>query len=309
MVKQSKQTWTLTAPLEDERFAWLDTIADPVQKGWQATFNTSKAGRSVKSLLNGTPLRHRVHPALILWPAGAWTTAVMLDAIDLMASRRGNYSFRGGADASVAFGLLGALPTALAGWADWTDLNGHQRRVGMAHALTNITSIALYSLSLGLRLRRKERRGMAQLLSGAGFATIGLGGALGGELIYNLGVNVTHQLFPKPPNRWVDVLASADLPEGKLVAVDVERVPVMLLRQDGQIFANESWCTHAGGPLHEGKFEGTIVECPWHQSRFDLRDGAPKQGPASAPLHTFEVREQGGRISVYPSYEGQDYEA
>jgi nitrite reductase/ring-hydroxylating ferredoxin subunit/uncharacterized membrane protein len=305
MSKQSKQTWTLTAPLEDQRFAWLDKLADPVQKGWQAVYDTSKAGRTVKSLLNGTPLRHRMHPAIIIWPAGAWTTAALLDALDLLASRSGNRSFRGGADASVALGLLGAGPAALAGWADWTDLYGHARRVGMAHALTNITAIGLYAASLTFRLRSKERRGLARALSGLGFATIGLGGALGGELVYNLGVNVTHQLYPKPPNKWVDVLASGDLPQGKLVAVDVGRVPVVLLRQDGQILAAESWCPHAGGPLDKGKLEGTVVECPWHQSRFDLRDGAPVQGPASAPLRTFEVREEGGRISVRPSYEGQ----
>lgn len=305
MSKQTKQAWTLTAPLEDPWFAWLDKVAGPVQKAWQSVYDTSASGRSLKNLLNGVPVRHRIHPAIMLWPAGAWTTAAALDAIDLAASRNGDRSYRAGADAAVAVGLMGAAPTAMAGFADWVDLSGHERRVGMAHALTNATAIALYSASMVLRLR--ERRGAARVLGGLGFAAIGLGGMLGGDLVYNLGVNITHQLYPTPPTEWVDVLATADLPEGTLVGVQVEHVPVMLLRREGRIMAAESWCPHAGGPLNEGTLEGTVVECPWHQSKFDLTDGRPVQGPAHVPLRTFEAREAGGRIAVRPSYEGQDW--
>ncbi len=307
MSEQKKQAWTITSPLETESFAWLDKLAEPTQKLWQGVFSTGKAGRALKSVLNGVPFRHRIHPAIIIWPLGAWTTGALLDVLDIVASRKGDQTYRSSADASIAFGLVGALPTALAGWADWVDTYDHQRRVGMAHAILNLSAVGMYAASVGVRVISPNSRGTARALAGLGYLTVAGGGVLGGEMVYNLGVNVPFLLYPKPPTEWVDVLSSEELPQGKPMVVDIERVPVMLLRQGDQVVAVESWCPHAGGPLNEGKFEDGIVECPWHQSRFRLADGAPLQGPATTPLHTFEVREEQGRISVRPSFEGQNY--
>jgi len=300
----TRQVPTLSSPLESERFAWLDKLADPLQQGLHKLFGANKGTKEAKDWLNGTPIRHRVHPAIIIWPLGAWTMGTVLDLLDGLAADR---RYRAAADASVLFGIIGTFPTAAAGLADWVDTYDHHRRVGMAHATLNGISLALYIASLALRSGGDGRRGAARALSGLGFATIGLSGALGGELVYNLGVNVPHLLYPKPPNKWTDVLASADLPEGKPIVAEVERVPVMLLRRGDEIFAVQEWCTHAGGPLSEGKIEGELVQCPWHGSCFALRDGRPINGPASAPLRTFEVREANGRIAVRPSYEGQEW--
>jgi nitrite reductase/ring-hydroxylating ferredoxin subunit/uncharacterized membrane protein len=300
-----RQAPTLTSPIESPKFEWLDKLADPVQRAAHSVFRAGAAGREAKRWLNGTPQRHRVHPAIIIWPLGAWTTAGLLDALDVVASRRGRDGYGASADASVAFGLVGAIPTVAAGLADWVDTYDHHRRVGMAHALSNSLAIGLYGASLAMRLAGK--RGAGRALGVAGLGAVTLGGALGGDLTYNLGVNVPYLLYPKPPEGWTEALSSAELPEGRPVVVEVGRVPVMLLRQDGTIAAVQSWCPHAGGPLEEGSFEDGCVECPWHGSRFELDSGRPVVGPASSPLRTFEVREEGGRVSVRPSYEGQDW--
>ena len=104
-----------------------------------------------------------------------------------------------------------------------------------------------------------------------------------------------------------DVLASDKLAEGERVVVEDGRSPVMLYRAAGKIYAVEDWCPHAGGPLSEGPIHNCVVTCPWHGSRFDVRDGAPLTGPASAPLRTFDVREEAGRILIKPNYEGRDW--
>ena len=303
----TKQATTLSSLFERPSFAWLDKLADPLQQAASRVFNSNDASRMVKSLLNGTPLRHRVHPALIIWPLGAWTMAFVFDVLD---SRGGKQSrtYRASADTCVGFGILGALPTATSGLADWVDTGGHSRRVGTAHALLNGMALGLYGASYALRQADgDQRRGLARLLAGLGFGAIMMSGAIGGELVYTLGVNVPFTLYPKPPNTWMDVLASADLPEDKPVVVEVERVPVLLYRHGGEILAVDAWCPHAGGPLAEGEFEDACVTCPWHGSRFNLRDGGPLRGPASVPLRTFQVRERDGRISLQPSYEGQDW--
>ena len=55
-------------------------------------------------------------------------------------------------------------------------------------------------------------------------------------------------------------------------------------------------CSHAGGPLHEGTFEGCYVQCPWHDSVFDLRSGNVRHGPSTHPQPCYEVRVQKGLI-------------
>ncbi len=304
----TKQATTLSSPLEDQRFAWLDALADPLQKAWHGIFRANDATMKAKSILNGQPIKHRVHPAIIIVPLGAWATGAFLDVLDATRGGAGKESgFRAGADASVVLGLVGAMPAAVAGLADWVDTYDQHRRVGMAHVVLNSVSLALYAGSLGLRLAGEERRGAARALGFVALGVVTLSGALGGELVYNLGVNVPHILYPKAPDEWTDVIAADDLPEGARRLVDVNGVPILLYRFIGDVLAVEAWCPHAGGPLYEGTFDGAEVECPWHQSRFDLRDGAPTQGPASSPLRTFAVREEGGRIAVRPSFEGQEW--
>lgn len=304
----TRQAATFSSIFEDNaKFGWLDWVAEPLQQAVHKLFRSSAAGMKVKSLLNGTPFMHRIHPAIVTVPLGAWTTALLLDVLESMSSGADRMAYRKSADAAIAFGIIGALPAAQSGTADWVDLYDHRRRVGMAHALLNVTALVCYSGSLLLRRTCGDRRGAAVALSGVGYGCVVLSAALGGELVYTLGVNVPHTVYPKPPNELTDVLASSELVEGSPVVVEVERVPVMLVRHGDEIYAVDAWCPHAGGPLAEGTFDGNVVECPWHQSRFCLSDGAPLQGPAATPLRTFEVHEQSGRISIAPSYEGQSW--
>src|SRR3954471_17445232 len=153
-----------------EALPWLDRVAEPVQNGANALFGASGATKRLKSWLNGTPLRHRVHPALIAVPLGAWTTGLLLDFLETRADDPRDWAKS--ADAAVAFGIAGALPSALTGVADWVDLYDHHRRVGIAHALLNTTALVFYGASLGLRLA--DRRGAARLCSGIGFGIVTL---------------------------------------------------------------------------------------------------------------------------------------
>ncbi len=64
------------------------------------------------------------------------------------------------------------------------------------------------------------------------------------------------------------------------------------------IHAISDTCSHVGGPLHEGAIEDKVVVCPWHASRFDIRTGAVRGGPATVPQVRYDVRIQDGRIEV-----------
>lgn len=305
---QRRQAPTLSSMFEnDTRFGWIDRIANPAQEAVKRIFHCSPAGRKVKNLLNGTTFNHRLHPAFVAVPIGSWTTSLVFDLLGCLASESDKPAYRRSAEVAIAFGIASALPAAKTGLADWVDLYDHRRRTGTAHALLNVAALSCFSLSLAVRKSNRDARGPALALSSLGFGLVAAGGALGGDLVYTLGINAPHNLYPKPPSDYTDVMASEELVEGTPVLVEVGRVPALLLRRGDDVFAVDAWCPHAGGPLAEGTFDGDVVECPWHQSRFCLRDGKALQGPATSPLRTFLVKEEDGRVLLKPDYEGESW--
>ena len=262
-----------------ERLSPLDGVSDLLGRA----VNSAAGGR--KSLLSGTWLGHPLHPALTDVPVGCWTGAV---ALDVLGGRR-----RAGAVAELtALGVLAALPAAATGLSDWADSYGGERRIGLVHALVNAAAMGLFAASLV-----SPRRGRRLRL--AGLAAVSAGGYLGGHLTYAKGLGVDHQVFVERPEGWVDVLGLVDLEEAVPVAVEAGTARVMLYRRGDVISALSDVCPHAGGPLHEGEVdESGCVTCPWHGSRFRLRDGAAVRGPASAPAAPYAVRVRDGRVEV-----------
>lgn len=78
----------------------------------------------------------------------------------------------------------------------------------------------------------------------------------------------------------------------------VEGEPVLLVRSDGELHAMSATCSHYGGPLAEGVFDGKLVRCPWHHACFDPVTGAAARAPALQALDTYEVTERDGRVYV-----------
>jgi nitrite reductase/ring-hydroxylating ferredoxin subunit/uncharacterized membrane protein len=278
--------------------SWLDPIEDSVQKRVKEAFSAAgPAGRELKDFLHGTWLGHALHPALTDIPVGAWTGAMAFYVMDMIGSGR---ELRAGADALVGIGLLGAVGSALTGTADWMDSYGPARKIGIVHGAMNVAATALYATSFFLRRNRRSRpTGVA--LSLVGYALASASAYLGGHLVLGeqMGVDHTATADHGKPEEFTAVMREGDLGERKLTRVDAGGVPVLLVRLDGEIRALANTCTHMGGPLDEGKLIGdSVVECPWHCSRFSLRDGAVVEGPATFPQPRFEVRVQGGQIEV-----------
>src|SRR5438445_11731362 len=94
------------------------------------------------------------------------------------------------------------------------------------------------------------------------------------------------------------VASTSEIPPGIMRKVTVDGQDVVLANIDGNYFAIGDVCTHQEGPLDEGILDNYEVECPWHGSRFDLRTGAVKEGPAGNPEPTYEVRIDGENILV-----------
>ena len=73
-----------------------------------------------------------------------------------------------------------------------------------------------------------------------------------------------------------DLIRVATLEELKsagMVVVRGTRCPLLVVYDDGKVFALDNRCPHLGFPLHRGSVEDGILTCHWHHARFDLASG------------------------------------
>ena len=274
---------------------WVDRAGDKLQPAVLNAYKAGgEAGQQIKNALHGTWLGHPLHPALTDVPVGAWTTAAVLDVLEL----GGNKKYAPGADAAVAVGLAGAVGAAVTGLTDWTGTTKERRRLGLVHGMLNLGAAALYSASLLLR-RREKSRGSAIGLSMLGYGIASFSAYIGGHLVFRNQVGVDHTAGPENyPDDFVAVLPENELEDNTMRCVKAGEVAVLLVRQNGEIFALAHTCSHLGGPLSEGDLLDGKVRCPWHGSVFSLEDGSVVAGPATGPQPSFEVRVKNGKIEV-----------
>jgi nitrite reductase/ring-hydroxylating ferredoxin subunit/uncharacterized membrane protein len=273
-----------------DRQDWLDPLADRVQEAVADVLDTAPR---VKDFLHGTWLGHPLHSALTDVPIGAWTAALLMDGMEDLTGRP---EFGRGADAAVKIGVAGAVAAAVAGMTDWRDIDGRPRRIGLAHALLNITSTLLYTTSMAMR--RNGSRGAGKGLSALGFVAAMGGAYLGGKLVYSEQIGVDRTAGHKFPKDFVPVLFDSELAEGEMKRVMAGDSRVLVARRDARISAISEVCPHLGGPLAEGELEGNSVRCPWHGSCFSLEDGRVLRGPSTHPARLLEARVRDGQIEV-----------
>ncbi len=99
------------------------------------------------------------------------------------------------------------------------------------------------------------------------------------------------------PN-WVDAAAADEVWDGAGLDVRPAGREIALFRVGEVVYALDALCTHGQARLCDGFVEGTSVECPLHQGRFDLATGAALCEPLTEPVSSYPVRLEGGRVWV-----------
>lgn len=277
----------LVSRLEDS--AWLDPWVNRVK----GTVNSVVPFPWLRDVLHGVPVGHPVHPVAVQIPMGAWTSAAVLDAVP--GSERA-------AGILIGVGAIAAVPSAVAGFTDWSELHEQQQRVGLVHAAANIVATGLYVASLVERSRGRQSRG--KLLGYLGFATLGAAGFLGGHLTYRqaAGVNHSEDVPHRFPVGWHTLAPLHEIAEGELEQRMVAGMPLLVFREGQVVHVLSDLCSHLSGPLHEGKLDQergeACVVCPWHGSVFELRTGEVRGGPATGGQPRFSTRIVDGVVEV-----------
>ena len=131
---------------------------------------------------------HPIHPMLVALPIGLWVFALVCDVAYAMgvAGRWSTVGFY-----CIAAGIAGALLAALPGLIDYFSIDEvEMKRIGTYHLAVNLSAVELFAINLWLRLRLPPTSRLPLLLSIVGIVAIGIGGWLGGEMVYVKGMAV-----------------------------------------------------------------------------------------------------------------------
>jgi nitrite reductase/ring-hydroxylating ferredoxin subunit len=272
-----------------QTLAGLEALDAPAKAIGKAVRGIVKPG-PIKNALSGSWLGHALHPLLTDVTIGSYTSAVALDWL-------GGRESAPAARRLIGLGLLSAVPTVISGYSDWADsevADEPVRRIGIVHAAANGTAAILFAASWAAR----RDGGSGRLLALTGGGVLAGAAYLGGHLTLAEGVGVDHTTFEEGTDEWTPVLDDAELTDGRMRCVEADGTAVMVARTGGNLYALSNHCSHRGGPLHEGDLDAGTVICPWHDSVFDLRDGALIHGPAAYPQPAWDTRVREGRIEV-----------
>ena len=106
--------------------------------------------------------------------------------------------------------------------------------------------------------------------------------------------------------RWVQVAREDGIAPGEFKLIEIDDLELAVFNVDGKLCCIEDLCTHDGGNLVEGDFEGSVVTCPRHGARFDVCTGEALCLPAVAPTPVHQIRIRDGNIEVEVEVEVED---
>lgn len=136
---------------------------------------------------------HPIHPILIPFPLGLLSTSVVFDVVHLLT---GNAKWSEISFWMIAVGVIGGLLAAVFGLIDWLGIPSGTRAkaIGLGHGLSNVVMVGLFAVSWVLRSGAPGDPGVLPIiLSFLGVGLASLGGFLGGELVFRMGIGVAEE--------------------------------------------------------------------------------------------------------------------
>jgi uncharacterized membrane protein len=155
-----------------------------------------QAKQPVSAALTG-PYGHPFHPMLVTVPIGAWTTSLVFDIASHVAA---NPAFLAqGSTWLIAIGVIGALIAGMIGFLDLAAIPGGTPafRTGLLHM--SLVLLATFGYVGGFVWRQSGHAPPGPVpagplaLSVLSLAVLGVGGFLGGKLVFRYGVRVARE--------------------------------------------------------------------------------------------------------------------
>jgi len=250
---------------------------------------------------------HPIHAIVVAFPIAFLTGAFFSDLAGWKMYQEHWWLF--GRELSL-LGLLSGLMAALPGLVDYFGSippNSGAKKRATYHAVVN--SGALFLFFMAFRIRSDLDSAPTTLLfEGLGLLLMGVGGWLGGTLVYKerIGVEPSYarggtwneEYIRLMSQRAIVVARSNELEIDQMKLVHVKGKRIVLARTAEGYVAFDDRCPHKGGSLADGALVGGRVQCPWHGSQFEVNTGAVKANPARSAIKTHLVEVSGSEIRL-----------
>ena len=251
---------------------------------------------------------HPIHPMLVPFPLAYLSGSALINLWARVMNRpewfrTANHLSRLGIAASFAAAVPGLIDYVFA-----VPPRSSGRTRATNHMMANLSAVTLFAAArLGRRAseRRPTLAAIATELGGTGLLIAG--GWMGGTLVYRNQIGVDHRyadagkwrvdvLPPGPATTEIDAGDPEDLGVGQMKLLRLGQARIVVGRTERGYVAFDDRCTHRGASLADGALVCDTVQCPWHGSQFDVRDGGVTHGPAEEPIRTYPITVRDGRL-------------
>jgi nitrite reductase/ring-hydroxylating ferredoxin subunit/uncharacterized membrane protein len=248
---------------------------------------------------------HPIHPILVCFPIAFYTGTLLFDILAKTYSPEFLFTAFNLEIAALIAAVIAAIP-GLIDLVYTVPPNSTGKKRGVKHALCNVGVLLLFTAALIYRAKTEAPNiNMLIALEGAGEILLFVAGWLGGTLVYRnqIGVDPRYAYAGKWKEEYLEtsegrteVGNTDELKVNQMKLVHVGSRRVVIARSEEGYVAFDDHCTHRGGSLAGGSMICSTVQCPWHGSQFNVKDGTVTAGPAKMPIATYTLQEEGGKL-------------
>ena len=243
---------------------------------------------------------------LVAFPIALWVMAFIFDLIGVARDHSGLWA---AGFYCVIAGCVTAVLAAIPGAIDWLTVvppRSSAKSRGLLHGSLNVLALILFIYVAARRgSAAPEPDKVALGVMAVGVIVLAISGWLGGTLVYRNQIGVDHRYAGAGKFRmrsldsWTrPVCHQSELGDGQMLLASILGERVVIGRCADGLFAFSDHCTHSGGPLSDGALVGCTVQCPWHGSQFDIKNGRVVSGPAEERITTYEIEIRSGEVYV-----------
>jgi len=99
------------------------------------------------------------------------------------------------------------------------------------------------------------------------------------------------------PSR-VELCKVEDVEAGEVRKVVAGNLILAVYNLQGEFCVTDDSCTHGPGSMSEGFVDGDVIECNFHQGRFNIRTGEVVGPPCMVPIRTYKAIVEDGRVYI-----------
>ena len=96
----------------------------------------------------------------------------------------------------------------------------------------------------------------------------------------------------------IQLCRAEEVAPGEVLKVETGALTVAVFNLDGEFYVTDDACTHGPGSLSEGFIDGDVIECNFHQGRFNIRTGEVVLPPCMVPVKTYKTSVENGIVYV-----------